>query len=71
MAAIGESLLNSIALTIRATDKINQLTGGRDRILKNSSSGGAASSLLSLNSAGQSSLGISESGKGLKVNISA
>ncbi len=71
MAQAGESFVNSIALTIRAINKINQITGGRESISEKPASGGSAISRIIVDSMGRISAGISEVGKGANVNTSA
>ena len=71
MASVNDSFVNSIALTIRAVEKINQVTGGRDAIVRKSASGGSALSNVIVSSIGQSSGGASEVGNGNNVNTSA
>lgn len=64
--SVGESFLNSIALTIRATEKINQNIGSREDIV--STSPPVNSSLaIELTTVRPSA---SESGKGGNINVS-
>jgi len=71
MPSSGANLINTFSLTIKAVDRINQTTGGRDSILRNSTSGGAAVTPASLGSSTPSISKIPEAGKGAKLNTSA
>lgn len=62
-----DTAVNSIALVIRATNRIESTTGGRDNILQSSTSGGAAMP----HSAGPTIPSPLESNKGGSVNTSA
>ena len=69
--ASSDKLITSLSLSIKATEKINQFTGGRDAILQRPPAGGSSVSKILLNSAGISSAGASEVGKESNVNTSA
>lgn len=71
MASVNDTLVDSISLTIKAVDKMNQVTGGRDAIIQKTGTGGSAVSNIVVSSLGRSSPGISEVGKGSNVNASA
>jgi|TARA_B100001971_G_scaffold169246_1_gene160983 hypothetical protein len=55
--ALGDNLITSLSLSIKATEKINQLTGGRNAILQRPPAGGSSVSKILLNSAWKSSAG--------------
>jgi|TARA_B100000959_G_scaffold273845_1_gene324908 hypothetical protein len=69
--ASSDKLITSLSLSIKATEKINQFTAGRDALLQRAPAGESSVSKILLNSAGKSSAGASEVGKESNVNTSA
>ena len=64
--------VNSIALTIKATERMNQISGGRDRILsKTSTSGGGLAFPVNTRPTENNVLSAGNSGKGGSLDVTA
>ncbi len=69
MSTVGDNFVNSMALTMKATESVRRLSGGQ--ILGKETTSGGAAFPVNTQATANSPLAPNEAGKGQNVNIAA